>query len=203
MKLDLRRRLRDLIQRKILGVEDTPHRIALGVFLGMLIGWTPTFGFQIVIYLAIAAMVRANKISGIPFVFISNPFTLGPLYYWAWVVGAWLLHLGDPPAKPTADAVSGVPKEVSDSIWDIGVTKWEFWIRLWEELAAIGVELWFGSLVMGVITGVPAYIMTHRAVRRHREKVARERALAAAEQAPDAEAEAAEQGPEDKVSEGA
>lgn len=174
MKLDLRNRLRNLIKTKVLGVQDTPHRIAFGVFLGLLIGWTPTLGFQILIYLAVATLMRANKVSGVPFVFISNPVTAGPLYYSAWVVGAWLLHLGSPPREPAPAEPEGIPQEVTDSIWDIGVTEIEFWSRLWHELAAVGIELWLGSLVMGIVTGVPAYILTHRAVRRARAKADQE-----------------------------
>lgn len=176
MKLEVRQRLRSLIRRKILGVQDTPHRIALGVFLGLLIGWTPTLGFQIVLYLAVATLLRANKVSGVPFVFISNPISAGPLYYFAWLVGAWLLNLGQPPASPAPVTAEGVPTtDVSKSIWEIGFTELEFWTRLWHELASLGIELWFGSLVMGIVSGVPAYIFTHRAVRRARERAASEK----------------------------
>ena len=65
-------------QRWLLRVRDTPRRIAWGVFLGSVVAMTPTLGFQIVLYVAIATVLRANKLSGIPILFISNPITAVP-----------------------------------------------------------------------------------------------------------------------------
>lgn len=89
---DLWRRLQQIVFHNILHLDDTPHRIAWGVFLGTMIAFTPTLGLQIVLYIPIAALLRANKISGIPILFISNPFTAVPLYYTTWSVGAAVLH---------------------------------------------------------------------------------------------------------------
>ena len=85
---DLWRRLQQIVFHNILHLDDTPHRIAWGVFIGAMIAFTPTLGFQIVLYLPIAALLRANKVSGIPILFISNPFAAVPLYYTTWSVGA-------------------------------------------------------------------------------------------------------------------
>ena len=39
------------IKYRVLHVDDTPHRIALGVALGFFVTWTPTIGVQIVLIL--------------------------------------------------------------------------------------------------------------------------------------------------------
>jgi hypothetical protein len=89
---ELWRRLQQIVFHNILHLDDTPHRIAWGVFIGAMIAFTPTLGLQILLYLPIAALLRANKVSGIPILFISNPFTAVPLYYTTWSVGAAVLH---------------------------------------------------------------------------------------------------------------
>src|SRR5690606_17221590 len=79
-------KFRQVLVHNILGLDDTPHRIGLGVLLGFLVAFTPTLGFQIIMYVALAALIRANKLSGIPILFISNPFTAVPLYWFVWKV---------------------------------------------------------------------------------------------------------------------
>ncbi|MCA9582924.1 MAG: DUF2062 domain-containing protein [Myxococcales bacterium] len=171
---DLWNRLRRLAIERILGVKDTPHRIAYGVFLGFLVGWTPTLGFQIVIYLATATLLRANKVSGVPIVFISNPFTAVPLYYWAWRVGGWVLG-STPSHQPSEDVlrsrVQEAPAELSwfENFFEVG-----FWQRAFDTLWTMGAELWLGALVMGLVTGIPGYLVTYWAVRRFRERRAAE-----------------------------
>ncbi|TFH27625.1 MAG: DUF2062 domain-containing protein, partial [Myxococcales bacterium] len=89
---DLWRRLQQIVMHNILHLDDTPHRIAWGVFIGAMIAFTPTLGLQIMLYLPVAALLRANKLSGIPVLFISNPFTAVPLYYATWSLGAAILQ---------------------------------------------------------------------------------------------------------------
>ena len=53
-------RLKNVVVSGILGLDDSPQRIALGVFLGFVVAMTPTLGLQIVIYVALAALLRVN-----------------------------------------------------------------------------------------------------------------------------------------------
>ena len=85
-------KLKDVVVHKILGLDDAPSRIAWGVFLGCVVAMTPTLGLQILLYVSLATLLRVNKLSGIPILFISNPFTAVPLYGFCWWVGNLLLH---------------------------------------------------------------------------------------------------------------
>ena len=166
------RRMRDVVVHRILGVDDTPHRIAWGVFLGFIVGWTPTLGFQIMIYVAVATVLRANKVSGIPIVFISNPFTAVPLYYFAWWLGVVLLH-GHMPDAATGATITeriGEPTAGGDvSIWTDILTE-SFWRELGATLWQMGAELWVGCLVLGVLTGVPGYMLAYWGVKAYRRR---------------------------------
>lgn len=170
------RRLREVVVHRILGVDDTPQRIAFGVFLGFMVAMTPTLGLQIVMYVAIASLLRANKIVGIPILFISNPVTAVPLYWFAWWLGSVILHGGIPAKEPSEEAVRERLEEASteDVNWWAAIFTADFWSHLGDQLWQLGGELWLGSLVLGLVTGVPAYFMTLWAVRtfRHRRGTA-------------------------------
>jgi len=151
---ELWRRLQQIVFHNILHADDTPHRIAWGVFIGAMIAFTPTLGLQIILYLPVAALLRANKVSGIPILFISNPFTAVPLYYTTWSVGAAVLH----PEKEVTRATI--------KTW-LGNTG-----RL---LASTGGELWMGALVCGLIVALPSYFITRWGINafRHLREVRR------------------------------
>lgn len=169
-------RLKDVVVNRILGVDDTPQRIAFGVFLGFLIAWTPTIGFQIVLYVAIASLLRANKVVGIPVLFISNPLTAVPMYWFCWWVGSLLVHAGMPPKEPNEEVVRRHVEETSadQPDWYVAIFTSEFWENVGSQLWELGGEMWLGSLVVGIATGVPAYFVTLHLVRgfRHRRGTA-------------------------------
>lgn len=170
-------RLRQFIVHNILHLDDSPHRIALGVFLGFVVGATPLVGVQTILYLALATVLRANRVSGIGPVWITNPLTIVPIYYANWRIGVLLLTGSFGASAETRVAierlVAGAPGQ--DLGWLERLWSAEFWAAAWELLLSIGAELWVGSLFVGVVTGLLGYWLTLRAVISYR---ARRRAAA-------------------------
>lgn len=166
--MNLWRRLRDVIVLRILGVADTPHRIAWGVLLGFLVAMTPTIGLQIVLYVTIATFLRANKVSGIPILFISNPFTAVPLYYFCFWLGGEVLHGGQASAsrEELMARLEQAGAAMQHGLGDLLTAA--FWRQVWDVFWALGADLWMGSLVLGLVTGVPAYFLTLWGVRAFR-----------------------------------
>lgn len=168
--MNLWQRLREVIVVRILGVSDTPHRIAWGVFLGFLIAMTPTIGLQIVLYVTFATVLRANKVSGIPILFISNPFSAGPLYYFCFWLGSTVLHGGAASAN-RAELVARLTAGSAATQHGFGdLLTLAFWKQALDVFVALGTELWMGSLVLGLVTGVPAYFLTLWGVRVYRAR---------------------------------
>ena len=154
------RRLYQIVVHNILHLDDTPHRIAWGVFIGAIIAFTPTLGLQIVMYIPIAALLRANKISGIPILFISNPFTAVPLYYMTWWVGAAVLH---PEKEVTQATIKGWLGNTGRQLKNDGLGRLlelEFWQEAGRLLASTGAELWVGGLLCGIVVALPVYFLT-------------------------------------------
>ena len=65
---------------------------SLAVALGMFCAFIPV-PFQMVIAAAAAIWIRVNVLVAVPMVWISNPFTMGPLYYFCYRIGAKMLGI--------------------------------------------------------------------------------------------------------------
>ena len=65
---------------------------SLAVALGIFCAFIPV-PFQMVIAAALAILFRANILLTVPMVWLSNPFTMGPLYYFCYLLGAEMLGI--------------------------------------------------------------------------------------------------------------
>jgi len=143
---------------RVLHVDDTPHRIALGVAIGIFVTWTPTIGFQMILTVALAALLRANKAVGVPFVWISNPVTLVPVYgpnYW---VGTKLLGHNYDAGRFT----NFVEQAMKSGTW------LEHLSAAWSAMCKIFWPLWVGSIAVGLGLAVISYFGVRFAVVRYR-----------------------------------
>ena len=80
---------------RFIRMRGTPAEIARGAAVGVFAGMFPFFGFQTIISVGIAAIVRGNKISAAAATWISNPLTYVPIYAFNFHVGRWLLQADD------------------------------------------------------------------------------------------------------------
>jgi uncharacterized protein len=79
----------------VLHADDPLHRLALGIAIGIFVTFTPTIGAQMAIVVFLAWLLNANKLVGVPLVWISNPVTFVPIYYPCYWLGQKLLDLPD------------------------------------------------------------------------------------------------------------
>ncbi|MGF1468235.1 MAG: DUF2062 domain-containing protein [Sandaracinaceae bacterium] len=167
------RRLWRIMVDQVIGLEDTPHRIAWGVFLGFVVAFTPTVGIQMLLVVSACTLLRANKVAGLPAVWISNPITMVPLYYACWRLGSWVLGTNQDPERGRrliAQVMGGV-----DWSWS-RILEQSFWVELASALWSIGGELWLGGLIVGLVVGAPFYPLTYWAVTAYRRRKAADRA---------------------------
>lgn len=157
-------RFRKFLTKRILHADDTSHAIAMGAACGMFAAIIPTIGMQTAVAVGLATLFRANKLIGVPMVWISNPFTAPPLIYVCYMVGAALW--------PTASTASGesVVAQFMAVCRDADVMELSFWKNLLYTLAGFGVELWVGSIVVGILAAIPTYVVTRRLVESHRRR---------------------------------
>jgi len=158
------RRMRRFFIYRLLHVDDTPHRIALGVAVGIFIAWTPTIGFQMILTVLLSACLKANKVVGLPFVWISNPLTVPFIYGPSYALGRFLL--GHKEAKANFIQVLAL-----EGGWLQAVRAW------WNETLKVFWPLWTGSLLMGLVLGVASYLAVRYAVVTYRRHQVRRRRI--------------------------
>lgn len=90
----LQRRVR-YVYLRFIRMRGTPAEIARGAAVGVFAGMFPFFGFQTILSVGIAAVVRGNKIAAAATTWISNPLTYVPIYAFNFHVGRWLLRADD------------------------------------------------------------------------------------------------------------
>ncbi len=133
--------------RTLLMLDDTNHSIALGTAIGMAIGLTPTVGIQMIIVVVVAFLTHKlfhfNRMAAIVAVYVSNPITMIPLYWFLYKVGACFVE-------------SNVTHEEFAAIFTYnGLGEW------WETVVAlvvkIGWPLLIGTAIVAPIGGLLTY----------------------------------------------
>jgi len=112
------------------------HRrsVSGAAFIGLFCAFLP-IPFQSLVAAVLAIMTRCNLPLSAALVWVTNPLTIAPMFYFAYRLGAWLMG---------ADvAVAGI-----DLTWD----------GLASQFGVIAVPLLVGSVVCGWVVGVTAYV---------------------------------------------
>jgi len=117
----------------------TPDEIAKGAALGIFIGMTPTFGFQMAIALFFSWLLKENKIAAVSAVWVTNPVTAPFIYAAQYETGRILLGMNR----------STFPSELTfDAFKSLGMD--------------IMVPLCFGSLLHALLWSLLTYALTLR-----------------------------------------
>ncbi|MHC5056146.1 MAG: DUF2062 domain-containing protein [Planctomycetota bacterium] len=160
--------------RRIVYSRSSSQSIAAGVALGVFVGLTPTVGFQMLIAALAATVLRVNRLAAVFPVWLTNPATIVPIYYFEYQVGArvWPAE-GGPHVLERLEALKASISAVTVS---------EFWSSMGAVFASVGqlgaeilVPLILGSLVVGTVCAAAAYPLTLWAVvriRKQRERYA-------------------------------
>ena len=75
---------------KILHIDDSPHKISLGLAIGLFIAWTPLLGLHILLVIALTMLLRANKFAALVSVWVSVIFSLSHLFIIPLILSAGL-----------------------------------------------------------------------------------------------------------------
>lgn len=145
---------------RVFSLADTPHRLALGVAIGIFITWTPTITLQMVLTVLLSWLLGANKLVGVPFVWISNPATIVPIYGPNYLIGCWILGRTPDGWHKIIEAIRFHGSLYERTIEWYDVTKDIFW------------ELWMGSMIVALVLGVLTYFAMYRMIvvyRTHRK----------------------------------
>ena len=145
--------------RRILRVRATPHEVALGYAVGVFAACTPFLGFQTVLALALALVLRVSTPAALIGTFIGNPISWPAIWSASYISGAWLLGLDPAYAaehfSESANAVGATLMAPTPEAFGAAV----------QNLSPIVEPMVVGGLFVGLIAAVFSYYPTRRAVR--------------------------------------
>ncbi len=145
-----RDRLRQTYKR-FLKTRGEPREIALGFALGILVGMSPFFGFQMLIAVFLAAILKWSKLTALIGVQITNVFTapfIYPVVYW---VGAKVLGVSEVPSLDGVNLSSA--------------------IELIKRTPLIMVDLLAGGIILGVPLAIASYWVVLKTIENYRSKI--------------------------------
>jgi uncharacterized protein len=154
----LRRKVAVLLQ-----VDDTPHRIALAFGIGVWLAFFPILGIHTGLALLIAYLFRLNRAAMIVGVYLSNPWTLAPLYMAGTLLGCEIFGISD-------EGLSAID-------WHLHGRA--FYHALFESLRPYVWPFVVGNTLLGVMGGIVGYVVLREILERRRAG-----RLAATAQAP-------------------
>jgi uncharacterized protein (DUF2062 family) len=134
---------------RMLRIRGEPREIALGFALGLFVGMSPFMGFQILIVVFLASVLKWNKISAVIGVWISNPITAPIIYGFTYFTGANLLGIHKMEMLSEIDPATGITalSKAPEIIWALIV----------------------GGGVIGFPLAVLGYYFSYSAVKKYQE----------------------------------
>lgn len=130
----------------IFTIKDTPHRIAAAFAIGVFIGMSPLLGLHTVLGILAAWALRLNKMATIVGVYITNPWTIIPIYTFSTWVGARCL---------------GINKLLPDIDW-----KHLTFSGLLNEFSQMLMPFIVGTILIGIISAILGYAVVYRIARK-------------------------------------
>lgn len=104
--------------RRILHLDETPHRTALAFAIGVFIGFSPAYGLHMVMVGFCAWAFQLNLIALLAGAFLNNPWTLIPVLGGTYWTGAAILGLHDFPSFDWSDLTfMGIYHQVMPYVW--------------------------------------------------------------------------------------
>lgn len=79
------------IQHRLRRLPDHPHRIARGIFSGVLASFTPFYGLHFLTAAIFATIIRGNILASLLATFVGNPFTFPLIAAVSLKLGHWIL----------------------------------------------------------------------------------------------------------------
>ena len=156
----------------------SPEFAARGVAVGLFVAMTPTVGIQMLLVLGLWALVKAihrdwdfGVLLALLWTWVTNAFTLVPVYYLFFVTGQVMLgHIDDITGYASFSAHLKVALDQNVGWFQ------EIWVYLVTLVETWGVPMFLGSLPWAALSAWLGYVWSVRFVRRYQDMRRRQRA---------------------------
>jgi hypothetical protein len=142
---------------EMLGRDDAPEKVAASFAVGVTISFTPLIGFHWVIALALAFVLKLNKVDVLLGTLVVNPLTIGP-------IAAVAVPLGRLVLRAERQALVHLPWREFLSL--------SFWVQAGPRMRVIGLQWAAGMFLLSLIFGSLTYVVLLKVIRAHRARLA-------------------------------
>jgi uncharacterized protein (DUF2062 family) len=132
--------------KSVIKLKESPHRVAIAFATGVFIGMSPLIGFHTILGFAIAWIFRLNPFALLAGVYITNPWTIVPIYTFSTWLGTQCL---------------GLEQIIPDIDW----SNLSF-VNLMDDLEPLLMPFIIGTLLMGSVMSVISYFVIYLAAKK-------------------------------------
>ncbi|WP_417519206.1 DUF2062 domain-containing protein [Minwuia sp.] len=150
-----------------------PEFVARGVAVGLAVAFTPTVGIQLILVLAIWGLAKwlgprfhFHMVAAMAWVWVTNLFTIGPIYYVFLLTGQLMLGRFDELGSVGLDSFTERLTAVVSA--DVGFLE-GLWVGTLALFDIWGLPLFLGSLPWAIGTAWIGYVWSARFITRFRE----------------------------------
>lgn len=79
----------------IFSIKDTPHRLSIAFAVGVFVGMSPLLGLHTILGIFVAWVFKLKKVPTLIGVYVTNPWTIIPIYTFSTWVGARCLGINN------------------------------------------------------------------------------------------------------------
>ena len=149
------------VRHRLTRLPDPPHRIARGVFAGVLVSFSPFFGLHFVLAALIAKILRGNIIAALLATFVGNPLTFLAIAASSLQTGHFLLGTGRNVSAVSnlslAEKFGGAAGDLKHNLFAIVTHENAHWDQLALFYRDVFQPYMVGGIVVGLIAGMAAY----------------------------------------------
>lgn len=132
--------------RSLFSIRESPHKIAASFAVGTFIGISPLFGVHTLLGIVFCYALRLNMIATMTGVYITNPWTMIPIYTFTTWVGTKLM------------GIEFIRSDLNFS----GLT----WGNVFSELKHLVKPFFLGSFLIAFIASLILYFLIHRVAKK-------------------------------------
>ncbi|MBL7174575.1 MAG: DUF2062 domain-containing protein [Desulfobacteraceae bacterium] len=137
---------------RFIKIRGEPRDIAMGFALGLFLGFSPMFGFQVWVAILLAALFKWNKIAAALGTVISNPITTPFIYVATYYVGSKLF-----------DTAQILPARLA---WDFDML-----VRILSKTPQVFWAWTLGGVIIGLPLACFGYYLSYAAIVRYRTQL--------------------------------
>jgi hypothetical protein len=146
------------IFQRLKRIPSSPHRIAVGVAIGVFAVFTPFLGAQLLLAAVLCLVLRGSIVASFLASFVGNPLTYPMIWFSTYHLGHLLLGTSSPGQLKTF-------KHDATAIWDSVVTMSpSALMNAVESIWPILKPMALGSLPLGVLAALLAYVASRRVI---------------------------------------